>query len=89
MSLQVYLPTLGKPNKEANSIYLVGCVTARGTKGQDSPNDLECGDPDRWANPGQYKIARNLAEDIADCPESLHIIELVAIKTKVFFPGKT
>jgi hypothetical protein len=42
--------------------------------------------PNRRPNTGQHDVAGQLANDVSYCPACLHIVELVAVKSKVLLP---
>ena len=63
-------------------------VCSRGCKCQDRPDNLHCRNPNRRPDSSQGNIAGNFTEDIADGPQGLHVVELVAIQVKIFLHAR-
>jgi hypothetical protein len=72
--------------QEADGIKLLSGIAARGAERKNGPDHFQTWNPNAGTHSGQYHVGRNLADDIADGPESLHVVQLVAVKAEIFLP---
>lgn len=71
--------TLRQANEEAQYIDRRDIIGARKTECQHTPDQLHAGNPSRRPDSCKYHVTWQLANNVADGPACLHVVELVLV----------